>query len=158
MAQVSWQRAMSMWWGGRVEIVEEYEDRFIHTVSRVFKVPAIVRFVGNVVCRWRRNTSLRFSRGNIFLRDNGKCQYCNVSLDQRTFTLDHILPASKGGRKTWENIVACCPSCNQRKRNRTPDEARMKLLRKPKVPKVLPFHIGKSGVPSLWHPYLKKQA
>ena len=69
MRHVKWQEAISVWFAGRVEIVSVYEDRFIKTVDDIFNVPSIVRFVGNVLKRFRFNRTIKFSRENVFIRD-----------------------------------------------------------------------------------------
>ncbi|MEM1418500.1 MAG: HNH endonuclease, partial [Myxococcota bacterium] len=76
-------------------------------------------------------TPLRLSRRNVFLRDEQTCQYCGSRSD---LTLDHVLPRSRGGASSWENLVACCRECNLSKGQRTPDEAKMNLQRKPVRP------------------------
>ena len=76
-------------------------------------------------------TPLRLSRRNIFLRDEHTCQYCGSRKD---LTLDHVLPRSRGGTSTWENLVACCRECNLAKGRRTPEEAKMPLRRQPVRP------------------------
>ena len=157
MAQVRWQRAFTMLASGRVEVVEEYQDRVVKTVDRILKVPAIVRFVGGVIKRWDASTKIRFTRTNVFLRDKGKCQYCKITLNKMSFTLDHVIPASKGGKKSWDNIVASCGPCNQRKRNKRPEDVGMKLVSIPKAPKYLsPLRVEANIVPSVWKHYFKK--
>jgi hypothetical protein len=76
------------------------------------------------------------SRHGIYERDNGQCAYCGKDLSLAASTLDHVLPQSRGGLSTWENLVNSCAPCNQRKGGRTPQEARMKLLIRPFRPKV----------------------
>ena len=81
---------------------------------------------------------VRFSRRNIFERDKQTCQYCGKYFGKPDLTLDHVIPRSKGGRDTWENLVLACVRCNVRKANRTPEEAGMPLLRRPAKPTWLP--------------------
>jgi len=158
MVQVGWEKAMSMYITGRVEIIEEYHDRFVRTVNTIFKMPSVVRFVGTVVEKYRNIRGVRFSRKNLFLRDKGRCQYCNKNLMYESFTIDHVIPASRGGKKTWENVVAACSSCNQKKRNRTPDEAGMFIHKKPKIPRFLPTRLRiRKSVPESWKFYLEKK-
>jgi hypothetical protein len=76
----------------------------------------------------------KFSRRNIFLRDKGVCQYCGKKFETQQLNIDHVIPKSKGGQSTWTNIVLSCVKCNDKKRDRTPDEAGMKLIRKPQIP------------------------
>ena len=81
---------------------------------------------------------VRFSRSNIFTRDKHQCQYCGARPDKRELTLDHVLPRSRGGVDSWENLVLACARCNVKKSNRTPEEANMQLLNTPKAPRWLP--------------------
>jgi len=84
---------------------------------------------------------VRFSRQSIFERDGCTCQYCGDHYPRSRLTLDHIVPASRGGDDSWENLVVACHTCNVRKADRTPDEAHMPLLRPPKKPAWAP-HFG----------------
>ncbi len=152
---VSWQRAFIMLFQDKVEILEEY-GATVHSVSREFRIPAVIR-----LRRWvnlkRKAPIIRFSRANIYARDDYRCQYCLLMLPERELTLDHVYPAVRGGRKTWENIVAACIRCNQRKGNRTPDEAGMRLYKHPNAPRWLPGLVGTirtHAAPALWEPYL----
>ena len=88
--------------------------------------PVIVQLLANV--RVPR-MMLRPTRANILLRDDETCQYCGKRM--RDLTLDHVLPRSRGGQSTWENLVACCRACNGRKGNRLPKEVGMHLIRQP---------------------------
>ena len=78
---------------------------------------------------------IRFSRHNIFLRDDNTCQYCGKELPRRHLNLDHVIPRSRGGKSNWENIVASCIKCNFKKGGRTPEEAGMRLRRRPRKPR-----------------------
>ena len=82
---------------------------------------------------------VKFTRHNIFERDQNTCQYCGQVFDRSELNLDHVTPRDRGGPTTWENIVCSCIACNTRKSNRTPNEAGMNLVRKPKRPKWRPF-------------------
>ncbi len=153
---IGWQRAFVLLFQGKVEILEEYSVS-IRTPSREFVVPAVVR-----LNRWvnlkRQSPIIRFSRANVYLRDEHRCQYCSVKFTERELTLDHVLPVVRGGRKTWENIVAACMRCNQRKSDRRPEEVGMKLLRLPQAPKMLPgmsVAVRTKGHPDIWEPYLR---
>jgi 5-methylcytosine-specific restriction endonuclease McrA len=81
---------------------------------------------------------VRFSRRNIFERDSNTCQYCGRRFSKSDLTLDHVVPRSRGGRDSWENLVLACVNCNVRKGNRTPEEAQIRLVRKPTKPAWLP--------------------
>jgi 5-methylcytosine-specific restriction endonuclease McrA len=105
----------------------------------------------------RRSTRLKFSRENVYLRDNYTCQYCARPFPARDLTLDHVVPASKKGRKDWTNVVAACRACNHRKANHTPLGANMPLLNEPRVPSWLPSlrpEFQLEEMPEAWEPYL----
>ncbi|MGD8717841.1 MAG: HNH endonuclease [Candidatus Zixiibacteriota bacterium] len=80
---------------------------------------------------------IKFNRKNVLRRDGFACQYCGRHTAD--LTIDHIIPIAVGGKHTWENVVASCQTCNNRKADRTPEEARMKLLTRPKEPAFLPY-------------------
>lgn len=152
---LSWQRAFVLIFQGKVEILEEYNSS-IATVSRHFKVPAVIK-----LRRWvnlkRQAPIIRFSRANVYARDEYRCQYCYKKYPDRDLTLDHVYPAVRGGKKTWENIVTACVRCNQRKSDRSLEEVGFKLLNHPRVPSWLPgmFHsIRTKSAPDIWAPYL----
>ncbi|WP_430779832.1 HNH endonuclease [Actinoplanes sp. G11-F43] len=96
----------------------------------VYPVPTVVRLVSYVVTRWRRGRGPGWSRAGVLARDGRRCAYCG---DTAT-TIDHVLPRSRGGRNEWLNTVAACGRCNNRKRDRTPAEARMPLRVTPFAP------------------------
>lgn len=81
---------------------------------------------------------VRFSRLNIFLRDRNTCQYCGGTLPRKELNIDHVIPRSRGGTSTWENVVCSCLECNRKKGGRTPEEAGMRLARKPARPRWTP--------------------
>ena len=134
MRYVDWKEAFCLWFSGRVEVVEFHKDKVVNTISETFNVPSIVRFVKGVIRRSKQSKSAKFNRANVLLRDNSECQYCRVKLERKNFTFDHILPVSQGGKTNWKNIVACCVPCNQKKKDRTPYQSGMKLIREPYVP------------------------
>jgi len=155
LARVSCFRAFKMVLTGRAEILEEYSDRVICSFSTSWPVPSIIRFVRKATGYFHR--SIAFSRKNVWLRDKGKCQYCDVDVTIREFTFDHVVPLSQGGNTTWENIVVACPKCNQKKMNRTPQQAKMKLLSQPMRPKFLPttdLALSVKDIPETWRDYL----
>jgi 5-methylcytosine-specific restriction endonuclease McrA len=108
---------------------------FIHTVRFRIRVPEVVilrAFNGYV------RQEIRFSRRNIFERDKNTCQYCGRRMPKTDLTLDHVIPRSRGGIDSWDNLVLACMHCNVSKGSRTPDEARMPLIRRPVKPTWLP--------------------
>jgi len=108
----------------------------IHTISFKIRVPRVILLV--MFDRLPKK-EVKFTRHNIFERDRNTCQYCGEVFDRKDLNLDHVIPRDRGGPTTWENIVCSCVQCNTRKANRTPLEARMHLVRKPKRPKWRPF-------------------
>ena len=110
--------------------MEESTERLWHTGRAVVPVPSVIRLVEyrRIVRRQRG-----ISRRQVLLRDRHTCQYCAATAPASSLTLDHVVPRSRGGGNSWENLVACCLPCNNRKRDRTPEEARMKLLRRPRA-------------------------
>jgi len=158
MTVVNWQKAIILWFQGKVEVLE-YHDIFARTVNHSFKVPSVIRLKSYV--RPRSYGAVRFCRENVYIRDNFTCQYCGEKFSQKHLTLDHVVPASKQGPKSWTNVVAACRSCNQKKANRTPEGARMPLLKQPAVPSWLPaLEMGfvSTGVPTGWQQYLRFEA
>ncbi|HPO16859.1 MAG TPA: HNH endonuclease [Candidatus Hydrogenedentes bacterium] len=109
--------------------------RYIHTPSFQIRLPEVIllsTFNGFV------KREVRLSRRNIFERDEQRCQYCGQRLPKQELTIDHVLPRSRGGRDTWENLVLACLRCNLKKGSKTPEEASMHLLHKPVAPHWLP--------------------
>ena len=106
-------------------------DDFINTVSYRIKAPRIIILMLYDRLPPRR---IKFTRKNIYRRDNNTCQYCGRKLPTEELNLDHVIPLSRGGKNTWDNVVCSCIECNMRKGNRTLAEAGMKLIRKPKKP------------------------
>jgi 5-methylcytosine-specific restriction endonuclease McrA len=115
---------------------QEPHPESIHTVSFKIRIPRVILLV--VFDRLPRK-EVKFTRHNIFERDRNTCQYCGQAFDRRDLNLDHVVPRDRGGPTTWENIVCSCIECNTHKANRTPGEAGMRLIRKPKRPKWRPF-------------------
>jgi 5-methylcytosine-specific restriction endonuclease McrA len=150
---ISWQRAVTMLWLGKVEVVRTYKG-VLRAVSWTIRQPAVVRLV-NFVRRHR--VRIGFSRRNVFVRDGFTCQYCGVRLPVGELTCDHVTPRSVGGESNWDNLVAACGPCNYRKGNRTPEQARMHLRRKPSRPDALSparIGVGASNAPEQWREFL----
>jgi 5-methylcytosine-specific restriction endonuclease McrA len=151
---VSWQRAITLLFLGKVEVIEEY-DRNIKTTSLVIKIPAVVRLL-NAFRRHKKPT--KFSRVNIYGRDDYRCQYCGEK--EKTIselTYDHVVPRAQGGKTTWTNIVTCCSDCNGAKANRTPAQAGMRLLKAPVQPTAAPVlvvTVSRESMPDAWRDFL----
>lgn len=152
---VDWQRAITLWSLGKVEILETH-DKEVRAVSFSFKLPSVVRLLKFVRVRLDRDF-VPFTRANIYARDSYTCQYCDREFDSEDLTFDHVIPSSLGGRKSWENIVTACIDCNRRKDNRTPEQAGMKLRTAPRKPKSSPVFrimLGLKRTPDSWRSYL----
>jgi 5-methylcytosine-specific restriction endonuclease McrA len=120
---------------------QDFSERELHpesicTVSFRIRIPRVILLV--VFDRLPKK-EVKFTRHNIFERDKNTCQYCGRAFDRKDLNLDHVIPRDRGGPTTWENIVCSCIGCNTQKANRTPQEAGMRLIRKPKRPKWRPF-------------------
>lgn len=129
-----WEEAFTLIFSGRAEIIEEHNEK-IRTINHEFKIPSVIRMIKGANFE---KSKFRFSKKNVFARDQGMCQYCSKQLTMESCTFDHVFPKSRGGKTVWENIVLACRPCNQKKAAKTPDEARMNLITKPISPKKLP--------------------
>ena len=121
-----WQEVIKAVFLDRVDIIAEY-DTVVHSPSFEMRLPSVVSLKTSVA----QDRSPAFTRFNVFLRDGFACQYCGKGED---LTFDHVIPRSKGGRTTWENIVAACAPCNLLKGGRTPREAHMHPRTMPRRP------------------------
>jgi 5-methylcytosine-specific restriction endonuclease McrA len=115
---------------------QEPHTETIATVSFKIRVPRVILLV--MFDRLPKK-EVKFTRHNIFERDRNTCQYCGKEYERKDLNLDHVVPRDRGGPTSWENIVCSCVRCNTQKANRTPQEAGMHLVRKPKRPKWRPF-------------------
>ncbi|KAL8515723.1 hypothetical protein ACS0TY_014416 [Phlomoides rotata] len=161
---VCWKRAICLEFMDKADVLEYY-DQTINSPSGSFYIPAVLRVPHLLQVVKRRKVKKGLSRKNIFHRDNYTCQYCSSN---ENLTIDHILPISRGGNWTWENLVAACAKCNSRKGQKTLEEVNMKLLKAPKAPKeydILAIPLTnhalrmlkvKQGMPEEWRQYLSK--
>jgi len=137
----------------RTEEQQAHRD-WVRSVNFQIQVPRVIRLL-----RYDRvpRHSLRFNRRNLFARDHHRCQYCGENAPQQELSMDHVLPRSRGGTTTWENVVCCCLPCNTRKGGRTPKEARMPLLKQPVKPRFNPLLVQKLDNPKYfsWKSFLK---
>ena len=115
---------------------EQEHPESIATISFRIRVPRVI-----LLLAYDRlpKKEVKFTRHNIFERDKSTCQYCGKIFERQDLNLDHVVPRDRGGPTSWENIVCSCIPCNTRKANRTPTEAGIHLIRKPKRPKWRPF-------------------
>lgn len=123
-------KALALVWRKTAEIIERDEGRVLRSARFEFEIPSVIRLTQYVDVR-RRRQNRQTSRLRILIRDRQRCQYCGRRGTQFDLTLDHLIPRSRGGQSVPENLVASCKECNQRKGDRTPDEARMPLLSNP---------------------------
>lgn len=160
---VSMQVGFVLLYTGRADPLVE-SDRMMRTVSRSYSVPWIIR-LHNSSPKGRRMQGPRFSRQNVYLRDGYRCQYCNWTGPLQGLTLDHLIPAAKGGKTTWENIVTACKACNLRKGMRAPEEVGLRLAAVPIRPHFHPaslfplrYGLTRKNVPAVWMPYIDLSA
>lgn len=123
-------RAFVLLMKGIADSVEE-SSYWIHSASNDWRLPEVIRLRRFVHIPYR---PVPFCRKNVFLRDTYICQYCGDKKTVEHLTIDHVLPQSRGGIDCWSNVITACRACNHQKGNRTPDEAGMPLLTKPKIP------------------------
>jgi hypothetical protein len=163
-------RAFCLLFGGTAHAVDEGGDSYdfdmwkdlpvranddgIPIIGGNLRVPRVVHLL--VYDRTPR-TVVRLTRRNLMLRDQHQCQYCGKRPPLRDLNIDHVMPRSRGGRDSWENLVTSCRFCNVRKGRRTPEEANMKLARKPFRPTwtFTAQLIGEADYFAEWEPFLK---
>ncbi len=152
---VSTRRAVVLLLKEKAELVEAAEQVLKSERLRIPR-PLVIRLVQYV--RVPRRLALPLTRRLILARDHYTCQYCGNQPGRNELTIDHVLPRSRGGKKTWENVAAACRPCNQRKGSRTPKEARMPLLRKPFRPRYIALAlIGDLHHHDTWRKYIPEK-
>jgi 5-methylcytosine-specific restriction endonuclease McrA len=143
------QRAFILTFLKKTEMVVPANGYRLRTVDDSFPMPAVIRLTRYVHIPYK---GVALTRQNVFKRDNFNCQYCGISRD---LTLDHVIPKSKGGRSSWDNLITACRRCNTRKGDFTPDQAGIRLKTKPFKPSYLMFLREFSGYHcDEWMPYL----
>ena len=148
---ISWQEAFVLTYVGKAWAVE-YTDKWVHSARQAFQIPAVIALKQYIDEKF---FTLTCSRKNILLRDNNTCQYCNNRLPEGELTIDHVIPRSKGGTNIWENVVAACKPCNQKKGNHLPSCAPVSLSRAPRKPSYRALIKKRiSGANSKWEEYL----
>lgn len=144
-----------------IDIVSYYKQDKIRGCSKLYDIPSIIKI--NMYVNINRH-KVKFSRKNLFLRDNNTCQYCGKQCNIQKLTYDHVIPKSKWGlaksATSWDNIVTACNLCNRKKADKTPEQANMRLLSRPKQPsfsyKFLPWYqiVSTIGYVSEWSDFL----
>lgn len=159
---IHWQRALCLDLLDRADVLEYYSDEeaTVCSVQSSFFLPAVLR-----TRRYKSSShkggshkKIALNRRNIMMRDNFQCVYCGAG---KELTLDHVIPQSKGGENSWENLVTCCSPCNCKKGNKTLKDLRWKLNSKPREPNPYEFHMNHTlgvgdvaQVPAEWEGYV----
>ena len=148
LSVVSSRRAVCLLLADKAELLEA-DECVLRSEHLTLPSPTVIRLCYMVRAPRRRVASV--SRRAVLVRDEYRCQYCGDSAD----SIDHVVPRSRGGSDEWTNLAAACRTCNSSKRNRTPTEAGMRLLRPCRAPRSSAWSInGVHGIPDAWKPYL----
>ncbi len=148
LSVVTRRRALLLVLAGKADMVHA-SGLTIRSERSVFDLPSVVRLRTHVRVPFRRRVAV--SRAAVFVRDQGRCQYCGGRAD----SLDHVVPRSRGGTHSWENVVAACRRCNTAKRDRLLEHTGMRLARRPVVPPATTWVVAAAGrVPTEWLDYL----
>jgi len=152
----SWQDVITEFFTGKVEILAQYDEVIYKNPENnmVMLMPAVARLL-RPTASFKKG--VKFSRVNVMARDDFKCQYCGNRFPMHKLNYDHVIPRRQGGKTVWDNIVAACYECNEKKGARTPEQAKMTLLRKPFKPKTLPLSqpvLSIRQIPKEWKPYV----
>ncbi len=139
-------------------VLEHYPDVWVNAAHDKVQLPAVVRYPYYV----KRHGRIAFTKTNVFLRDDFRCQYTGVKLPKHKLTIDHVIPRAKGGTSTWDNVVACDPEVNFKKGNKSVRDAGLRLLKIPQRPTTEEINhmarenlkIDFSGINPIWEPYL----
>ena len=132
---------------GKAEVLKS-SDNPLSAGPKTFIRPLIIRLLNYVKYRV---SNLKINRHRLFKRDGYQCTYCG---SKKNLTIDHILPKSKGGRNTWQNLITCCSGCNRIKGDKTPEEAKMTMIFSPYEPSIFSEVINPS-VENLWKDFKK---
>ncbi|MEM7348548.1 MAG: HNH endonuclease [Chloroflexota bacterium] len=152
LSVVSVKRAIILLLKEKAELIEA-AAAVLRSERMSFPQPLVIRLVYYV--KIPRRVSLPVTRRGILTRDHHTCQYCGATPARSELTLDHIMPRSRGGKTTWENVATACKKCNGRKGNRTPDEAHMQLLNKPIRPRYIAFaSVASAEARQAWGKYM----
>ncbi|GAB4126920.1 MAG: HNH endonuclease [Roseiflexaceae bacterium] len=148
---ISARRAVVLLLQEKAEMIEAAQQR-LRALGRSFVVPLVIRLTRYI--RIPRRLRLPCSRRGVLARDRDTCQYCGIQPGRGQLTVDHVMPRSRGGGTTWDNVVTACRECNHRKGGRTPDEANMELLSVPRQPQYVAFALlGELERHDVWKKY-----
>lgn len=134
----------------KAEVLDEH-DAWLHSERASMTRPAVIRLRSYVRIPYQ-SLRRKITRRAVFARDGWECQYCGR---RGSLTMDHVIPRSKGGDTSWENVVACCATCNRRKGDRSVSQSGMKLRTRPMPPHATIFiHVASPTIPAQWLPYV----
>lgn len=131
---VNWKRAVRLTLFEKAEVIAHYSDKTIKTPNATFNVPSVIR-LKKMVKPYKRFGQVKFSKINLYIRDNYKCQYCDKKFKYSELTIDHIIPRSRGGESTWTNCVTCCYKCNIFKADKNLKNSGLQLMSIPRPPR-----------------------
>ena len=148
---ITWQEAFLLTWLKKA-YAAEYSDNWARSATEKFQIPSVI-----VLFRYvdEKFFTLPCTRRNILSRDENRCQYCAESFCEGDLTIDHVIPKSKGGTSSWDNVVAACKPCNQKKRDYLVENAPVSLIRRPGRPSyrsIIKKRLGKANIK--WKQYL----
>ena len=136
---ISWQKALTLVFKGRARAEDHHDNLHIRTVKKRYKLPSVVVLLKYIFLPHRKGITL--NKKNLYLRDKGKCQYCDRKLSKNEATIDHVVPQKYGGKSKWENVVLSCGKCNSKKGHKTLKQAGLELKKKPEKPKKNSFYL-----------------
>ena len=115
LSTITWQDAIKYLVLDKANVLHWHDNWIVHSATWQTAVPSVM-----ILREYMKpKLTVRFSRSNVYLRDNGKCQYCEDYIERKVATLDHVVPVSKGGKTTWENCTTACATCNSNKSDKT---------------------------------------
>ena len=148
---ISWEEAFLLTWLNKAYAVE-YSDTWVHSARKAFQIPSVI-----VLFRYieEKFFTLPCTRKNLMIRDENRCQYCDMAFRDSDLTIDHVIPRSKGGKTVWTNVVIACKPCNQQKSDLLLSQTPFSLRRPPRKPSyrsIIKKRIKSSNVK--WKEYL----
>jgi len=148
---ITWEEAFLLTWLNKAWAAE-YSDKWVHSATKAFQIPSVIVLFKYIDEKF---FTLPCTRKNILIRDENQCQYCAKRFREAHLTVDHVIPKSKGGTSSWNNVVAACKVCNQKKRDYWVENAPVSLIRPPKKPSyrsIIKKRIGNANLK--WKEYL----
>mgnify|MGYP001224177196 CR=1 FL=1 len=137
-------RAVTLVMSQKAVVLESYPDTFMRSASFSMQIPSVIQCTQSSYIPKKYVKILPFTRKNVYIRDQGRCQYCGRKVGLNAFSFDHVIPRCKGGLSVWENIVICCMKCNAEKGSKSLSRYKRPLLKQPFAPrldKAAPAHL-----------------